>query len=84
MHRFYFVKEMNLVTRASLNQQLLGNMPVLIPPLEEQRNISVFLDREIGEINRFIDISIRMVSLLQERKQIIINDVVTGKKKVSL
>ena len=75
---------MNLVTRASLNQQLLGNMPVLIPPLEEQRNISVFLDREIGEINRFIDISIRMVSLLQERKQIIINDVVTGKKKVSL
>lgn len=84
VHRFYFVKEMNLVTRASLNQQLLGNMPVLIPPLEEQRNISVFLDREIGEINRFIDISIRMVSLLQERKQIIINDVVTGKKKVSL
>lgn len=84
VHRFYFVKEMNLVTRASLNQQLLGNMPVLIPPLEEQRNISVFLDREVGEINRFIDISIKMVSLLQERKQIIINDVVTGKKKVSL
>lgn len=84
VHRFYFVKEMNLVTRASLNQQLLGNMPVLIPPLEEQRNISVFLDREVGEINRFIDISIKMVSLLQERKQIMINDVVTGKKKVSL
>lgn len=35
-HRYYLVKQMNLVTRASLGQDLLKSMPVLVPPKEEQ------------------------------------------------
>ena len=31
---------MNLVTRASLGQSLLKSMPVLLPPLEEQKEIA--------------------------------------------
>lgn len=50
-HRFYLVKEMNLVTRASLGQDLLKSMPVLIPPKEEQQQISDFLDKKCAEIN---------------------------------
>lgn len=38
--RAYFVKEMNLVTRASLSQELLKSLPVLIPSQEEQNKIA--------------------------------------------
>lgn len=82
IHRSYFVKEMNLVIRASLSQQLLKGLPVLLPPLQEQCYIADFLDCEISKIDSAITLSQKQISLLQERKQIIINDVVTGKVKV--
>lgn len=43
--RFYLVKEMNLVTRASLGQPLLKGMPVLIPPKVEQEEIAKYLNK---------------------------------------
>ena len=82
IHRSYFVKEMNLVIRASLSQQLLKGLPILLPPLVEQRSIALFLDKKIEKIDSCICNYCRCISLLQERKQIIINDVVTGKVKV--
>ena len=39
-HRYYLVKQMNLVTRASLGQDLLKSMPVLVPPKDEQISIA--------------------------------------------
>lgn len=36
---------MNLVTRASLGQDLLKSMPVLIPPKSEQQQIADYLDK---------------------------------------
>ncbi len=82
IHRSYFVKEMNLVIRASLSQQLLRGLPVLLPPLQEQCNIANYLKREINEIDLCLNSKMKQISLLQERKQIIINEVVTGKVKV--
>lgn len=42
IHRKYLVKEMNIVTRASLGQDLLKNMPVLIPKCARaRRNFSI-------------------------------------------
>ncbi len=81
-HRNYFVKEMNLVTRASLSQQLLKGLTVLLPPKSEQISIADFLNSKVKGLDNFIENCKRMISLLQERKQIIINEVVTGKKKV--
>ena len=83
IHRSYFVKEMNLVIRASLSQQLLKGLPILLPPIEEQRSIAIFLDKKIEKIDLCICNYNKRISLLQERKQIIINDVVTGKVKVN-
>ncbi|OYT14164.1 MAG: restriction endonuclease subunit S [Bacteroidetes bacterium 4572_114] len=37
IHRAYFVKEVDLVTRVSLGQDLLKSLPVLIPPNDEQK-----------------------------------------------
>ena len=82
IHRSYFVKEMNLVIRASLSQQLLKGLPILLPSLQEQYAIACYLDNKINEIDLCLDNIIKQISLLQERKQIIINDVVTGKVKV--
>ena len=58
------------------------NILVPIPPYEEQKQIYDYLLPQIDKINEGIDKCNQIVSLLQERKQIIINDVVTGKVKV--
>lgn len=42
--RAYFVHEMNLVTRASLSQDLLKRLPVPLPPENEQLEIAEYLD----------------------------------------
>lgn len=58
------------------------NIFFFIPPIDEQQRILDYiylrckpLDKEIKRLND-------LITLLQERKQIIINDVVTGKEKV--
>ena len=81
IHRSYFVKEMNLVIRASLSQQLLKGLPVLLPPLNEQKEIARFLEEQCKTLDNSIASYKKQIALLQERKQIIINDVVTGKVK---
>ena len=53
-NRNYFTKELNLVTRASLNQDLLKNMYVLIPSLDEQQNIASYLDDKCSKIDDII------------------------------
>ena len=65
-----------------LSQTNLNSVKLPIPPLNEQLEIVDFLSKRTGKINTSIKESEKMISLLQERKQIIINDVVTGKVKV--
>lgn len=59
------------------------NIYGLLPSIDEQSEIVKYLNAKLVEINNTIAYNRGMVSLLQERKQIIINDVVTGKVKVS-
>ncbi|WP_026367576.1 restriction endonuclease subunit S [Bacteroides sp. 14(A)] len=82
VHRKFFVKEMNLVTRASLSQELLKKLPVLLPPKEEQIEIADYLDGYISNINLKIDKTKRIIELLKEYKTALISEVVTGKIKV--
>ena len=58
------------------------NIVVPVPPIEEQERIFEYLEPHINKTNEAIEKCHSMISLLQERKQIIINDVVTGKVKV--
>jgi type I restriction enzyme S subunit len=58
------------------------NIVVPVPPIEEQERIFKNLEPHINKTNMAIEKCYSMISLLQERKQIIINDVVTGKVKV--
>jgi type I restriction enzyme S subunit len=80
--RIYFVKEMNLVTRASLSQELLKRLPVLLPPFDEQIEISNFLDTHTQEIDELISLEQKKIVALKEYRQALISEVVTGKIKV--
>ena len=80
--RKYLVKEMNLVTRASLGQGLLNAMSVLIPPMEEQKEIANYLDRKMGEIDELIAKKERLLIELENYKKSMIYEYVTGKKEV--
>ena len=80
--RKYFVKEMMIVTRASLGQNLLKNLPVLIPPKEEQQAIARYLDEKLDGINECIATEERYLSLLHSYRQSVVYEYVTGKKRV--
>jgi type I restriction enzyme S subunit len=80
--REYFSKEMNIVTRASLGQNLLKNLPVVLPPVEEQLEIAAFLRSESAIIDKTIARTEREIELIQEYRTRLVSDVVTGKVDV--
>ena len=82
-HRCFFVKEMNLVTRASLGQELLKSLPVLLPPLDEQQEIATYLDRQCAEIDRLIAKKEQIITELEGYKKSLIYECVTGKREVA-
>ena len=76
-----------LFSTSTINQLTLGifadiKMPFVSNPTE-QADIANSLDVAISEIDTTIYNASKKIDLLHERKQIIINDVVTGKVKVS-
>jgi len=77
--RAFFVKEMNLVTRASLSQELLKKMPVPIPPLHEQKEISEYISNKTNKTNLLIDEAKSSIDLLKEHRTALISAAVTGK-----
>lgn len=73
---------MNLVTRASLSQELLKRLPILLPPIEEQKEIAKYLNQKTAEINNLKEKTSQQIEKLKELKQILIAEAVTGKIKV--
>lgn len=73
----------NFVTLPILNQSSTGLINIVVPPKSEQQQIVTYLDSEMQRFDSAITNCQRQITLLQERKQIIINEVVTGKVRVS-
>jgi type I restriction enzyme S subunit len=63
--------------RNRLYWQDFKRMPSPVPPIEEQRNITKFLDAVGSKAQRFIRNKQRLIELLKEQKQNIINQAVT-------
>jgi len=70
-------------TRVRINLQEMKKLKLLIPPLEEQKEISDYLDIKISNINYTITKIKENINLLDEYKTSLIHHVVTGKIKVS-
>lgn len=66
-----------------LSQEQLGTIRLCVPPIDEQNKITIHLNKHLHGFDSAISNCQRQITLLQERKQIIINEVVTGKVKVS-
>lgn len=81
--RNYFVKEMMIVTRASLGQQLLKRLPVLIPSIDEQERIADYLDARTAAIDAILDTKRKQLDILKRRRQSLIYEYVTGKRRVT-
>jgi len=61
------------------SSEFIGNIPLAFPPIAEQTAIANFLDDKTGKIEKAISQKEKMIALLKERKQIIIQNAVTGK-----
>lgn len=55
----------------------IGNLPMLVPPEDEQRAIAAFLDRETARIDALIAKKQRQTELLQEKRAALISHAVT-------
>ena len=66
-----------------LSQANLNSVKLPIPPIEEQKAIVDYVTTATEPIDKAIEAKNRVIALLQERKQIIISEVVTGKIKIS-
>ena len=69
-------------TIPTISQQKILNYVFPFPTEDEQYAIVEYVESKSAPINSAIKAAEKQISLLQERKQIIINDVVTGKVKV--
>lgn len=79
LHRIFFIRENGLVTRASLSQELLKDLPVLLPPLEEQKAIAEYLDTQIEKIDLAICKIKSQINLIKEYKTTLISEAVCGR-----
>ena len=55
----------------------VNNLLLPVPPISEQNNIANFLDQKTAQINQAIAIKEKQITLLKERKQILIQNAVT-------
>lgn len=70
-------------TIPTISQEKINNYVFPFPPKPDQKQIVTYLDNEMQKFDTAITNCQRQITLLQERKQIIINEVVTGKVRVS-
>ncbi len=64
-------------TVESINQSLMRNSVVPLPPINEQFTITAFLDHETAKIDALIAEQQRLIELLQEKRQAVISHAVT-------
>ncbi|EPR9469469.1 restriction endonuclease subunit S [Campylobacter upsaliensis] len=63
--------------RWTLGNDVFLNIKIPLPPLQEQKEIAEFLDSKCEKIQNYIEKKQKLITLLQEKKQALINEVVT-------
>ena len=65
------------------NSEFIGNQLIAIPPLEEQKEISTYIEAASQKIETAISLKTKEIEKLKEYKSSLINSAVTGKVKVT-
>jgi type I restriction enzyme S subunit len=76
------VSRANTVTMSTLGQGAINSLPVILPPLPEQRDILELVDAETSPLTAAISRLEREIELLREYRTRLVADVVTGKLDV--
>ena len=66
-----------------VNQEEFSAIGMVIPPVSEQRAIADYLDAECAKIDKMAELVTREIELYRKLKRSLINEVVTGKRKVA-
>lgn len=66
-----------LAHRMRVSMEMLKNLLLPYPPINEQNKIVKFLDVTLAKIHRFISKKKRLIAVLKEQKQTLINQAVT-------
>ena len=82
----YFLRQMQQSwtygTQQTLGVKSIEALHILLPPLDEQKEIASFLKRRVGVIDSSISTRESLITKLAEYKKSLIYEVVTGKKEV--
>lgn len=62
----------------TINASDLGEIPIHLPPIREQRKIAEYLDRKVGELDALLAAKERANDLLKERRTALITAAITG------
>jgi restriction endonuclease S subunit len=65
------------------SSNFIANLPISIPPLAEQTAIANYLDEKIAHIDRIVSTINTQIDKLKELRLTLINDIVTGKIKIT-
>src|SRR5437870_4098214 len=81
LHAPYFVERVVAesvgVSYPAVNESLMSSFAIALPPLNEQRSIAAFLDRETAKIDALVAKKERLIELLQEKRAALIAHAVT-------
>ncbi|OOP72122.1 restriction endonuclease subunit S [Clostridium beijerinckii] len=64
-------------SRYQLTDQSFMDIPIIVPPKNEQDKIVDYLDFQLAKINKFIKAKKKLIAALKEQKQVVINEAVT-------
>lgn len=78
--QFYFMGRSKQSTNlASISSTNIMELPVLLPPVDEQASILAFVDNESARLDALYASSVQAIALLKERRSALIAAAVTGK-----
>ena len=79
LHRYdvAYMKLLGSGVRQTINFNHIANSLLIVPPKKEQATIAKFLDQKTTQIDEAIAIKEKQIELLKERKQILVQKVVT-------
>ena len=81
--QYYFSKSATGTTRKILGLNTFWNLPIILPPLNEQILIGKYLNENTALIDTILTNISNQISKLTQLRKTLINDVVTGKIKVT-
>ena len=69
-------------TQVNLSQTIIAQLPVILPPLPEQRVIATYLDDKCAKIDTIVSNHDKQISRYTDLKRSLIDEIITGKRAV--